>query len=357
MRCQSLFRLFLLFALAAALLSAGCSALAADLSASTQPTAVNQPVEAVLPEGLAATNAAAQAPTPTMSVTEPPKVFTNPDVFEAALLQALMAKDTRALLNWMTPEFLTGGWRADGSYGAPVDALREVYADYLGTDNTLQVVKGADLKALLGGVDPLSFPREEAGVAEAVLISGWGKDGRDEAILYIARAADNSLMWHGWMVIQGGFSGARLGGIQLYSDTAHGYSMYLPKKYEVQETGAGTLLIMAPGAGHPGEQRAAAFIEIGPANGRSVEEITEQIKADLGPGFYIPTATAMGLDKAMALVLSGLPGQDANRQLFVVYNDLLYHITFVPDAPAVGAAYWQMEDLYAMIVNTFHFTN
>ncbi len=59
----------------------------------------------------------------------------------------------------------------------------------------------------------------------------------------------------------------------------------------------------------------------------------------------------------MAIVLSGLPGQDVNRQLFVVYNDLLYHITFVPDTPQVGTPYWQMEDLYAMIVNTFHFTN
>jgi len=34
---------------------------------------------------------------------------------------------------------------------------------------------------------------------------------------------------------------------------------------------------------------------------------------------------------------------------------MLYHITFTPDDPELGKAYRQMEDLYAMIVNTFHF--
>ena len=56
-----------------------------------------------------------------------------------------------------------------------------------------------------------------------------------------------------------------------------------------------------------------------------------------------------------ALVVSGLPGQDSTRHLFMVRNDMLYHITFTPDDPQLGEAYRRMEDLYAMIVNTFHF--
>jgi hypothetical protein len=82
----------------------------------------------------------------------------------------------------------------------------------------------------------------------------------------------------------------------------------------------------------------------------------EQIKADLSPTFEVGPGTALGLDKTMAIVLSGLPGQDANRRMFAVYKDMLYDFTFVPDNPNVPAAYWQMEDLYAMIVNTFHWT-
>lgn len=338
MRYQHLSRSFpLLLMIAAALALLACSALARPLTRSgTAPT----PVESFEKGGI-----------------EDPSVFVDQGEFKAALLQALMDQNVEKLRRWMTIPFFTGGWGADASDTSPEAALQSLYTDHMGADNRLEFVKDADLKALMGGRDPLSIPRAEAGVIEAVLVSGWGKDGRDEAILFIARAADNGLKWHGWIEVKGGFSGARLGGIQHYINAVNGYSVYLPKDYEIVEENPSHVLVMAPGEGHPGEGRAAAFIDVEPANGRTVNEIVEQVKADLGPGFNIPPGTAMGLDKAMAIALSGLPGQDVNRQLFVVYNDLLYHITFIPDTPQAGASYWQMEDVYAMIVNTFHFTN
>lgn len=63
----------------------------------------------------------------------------------------------------------------------------------------------------------------------------------------------------------------------------------------------------------------------------------------------------MSIDGEKALVVKGLPGQDPNLQLFMVHNDLLYHMIFAPDDPQSVVAYRQMEDVYAMIVNTFHF--
>ncbi len=38
----------------------------------------------------------------------------------------------------------------------------------------------------------------------------------------------------------------------------------------------------------------------------------------------------------------------------MVRGDRLYHMTFSPDNSQAGKAYEQMEDIYAMIVNTFH---
>ena len=334
MRIQPFLRWFPIL-LVAALLAAGCSAPAVPAPAPTQPA----------------------APATTVPATAASDLFTDLDAFKTALLQALMDHDTLQLQGWMTSPFLTGGWRADASDSAPEDALRVLYRDDLGAENRLAWVPDADLKALMGGVDPLSFPRSEAGVIQAALVSGWGKDGRDEAILFLARQPDDQLKWQGWMKINGGFSGARLGGIQLYTNAAHGFQIYLPKWAEVVENGADNVMVLAPGQGHPGEGRAAAMIEVQPANGRSVEQVIEQAKADAGPGFDIPPGTALGLDRAMAIVLSGLPGQDVNRQLFVVYRDALIHITFVPDTAKVGKPYLEMEDLYAMITNTFHFTD
>lgn len=84
--------------------------------------------------------------------------------------------------------------RAAGlSETSPADALKSLYAGQLGAENRLTLVEDADLKALMGGKDPLSIPRPEAGVTDAFLVTGWGTDGRDEAILFVARQPDNSL--------------------------------------------------------------------------------------------------------------------------------------------------------------------
>jgi hypothetical protein len=40
----------------------------------------------------------------------------------------------------------------------------------------------------------------------------------------------------------------------------------------------------------------------------------------------------------------------------MVRGDRLYHMTFSPNDSRAGKAYEQMQDLYAMIINTFHFT-
>lgn len=300
------------------------------------------------------------APTPVVSFemggVDDPNVFVDLEAFQAALLQTLAARDIARLQLWMTLPTLTGTWRADLSDTSPAEAVRSLFVEQLGVENRLELVKDADLKALLGGKDPLSIPRGEAGVTDAFLVSGWGMDGLDEAILFVARQADNSLNLHGWMVIKGGFSGVRLGGIQAYKNDAHGYSMYLPKDYQVSSPNPDYVSVVAPqpnGGGHPG----GVYMFVEAANGRSVEQVVEAVKAELGSGFNISVGTVMGIDDTQAIVVNGLPGQEPNRQLFMVHDDQLYHIIFMPDDPQGGDAYRQMEDVYAIIVNTFHFTN
>ena len=109
---------------------------------------------------------AGTAPTPVESFeqggVDNPDVYVDPEAFQAALLQALVKQDTKKLRMWMTEPFLTGIWRADLSDLSTADALNALYANELGAENRLALVKGADLKALMGGKDPLSIPRSEA---------------------------------------------------------------------------------------------------------------------------------------------------------------------------------------------------
>jgi hypothetical protein len=288
-----------------------------------------------------------------------PDIFADPEFFLPPLLQALTAHETEKLQQWMTNPFLESTWRFNQSEISPDEAIYFLYADQLGTENKLELVKDADLKTLLGDVDPLSIPGSESGVMYAYLVSGWGKDGRDEAILFITREPADNLKWHGWMQVKGGFSGARIGGIQAYTDDALGFSVFLPKDYEVSNQSDSEVMFLAPGEGHPSDDRAAAIINVEPANGRTAEQVATAIAEDnksvMGAGYTGANITVMEIDGEAAYSVDRLTGQDFNRRLYMVHDDQLYWMMFVPDNPQ-AAAYPQMEDVYAMIVNTFRFT-
>ena len=307
---------------------------------------------------LAPLTATGTPPTPVVSGqqggVETPDVLVDLQAFEAGLLGAITARDSERLQAWMTEPFLTGGWGSDLSDTPPADAAQSLYAELLGAEIRLAAIRDVDLKALMGGQDPLSIPRAEAGVTDAFLVGGWGKDGRDEAVLFIARRPDNSLKWHGWMEIPGGFSGARLGVATLYKNDAEGYSVYLPKDYTVTPQQGNNVVITAPAPANA--PRGLAYILVEPAKGRTAEQALEAVKIQIGPGFNVSLPEARGIDGTTAFTVTGLPGQDPNRQLFMVHDDRLYHLLFMPDDPQAGAAYRQMQDVFAMIVNTFHFT-
>ena len=303
------------------------------------------------------------APTPittdSVDAVDAPDIFADPETFLPALLQALTAHDTAKLQEWMTNPFLESTWRFNQSEISPDEAIYFLYADQLGIENKLVLVRDADLKTLMGGVDPLSIPGSESGAMYAYLVSGWGKDGGDEAILFITKQPDDSLKWHGWMQIKGGFSGARIGGIQAYTDDALGFSVFVPKDYEVSHANDSEVMILAPGEGHASDYRAAAFFYVEPANGRTAEQVATEIAEDnksvMGPGYTGGDITVMEIDGETAYSVGGLTGQDINRRVYVVHNDQLYWMMFVPDT-TYAPAYQQMEDLYSMIVNTFNFT-
>ncbi len=285
--------------------------------------------------------------------------FVDPAYFLPALIQALDSHDTANLQKWMTDSFLVSTWRDKQVFVSSTEALDKLFSDQLGAERHLELVKDVDLKALMGGTDPVSIPGEESGVMYAYLVSGWGMDGKDEAILFIMMDPADNLKWEGWMQIKGGFSGARLGGIQQLDNTALGISMYLPKVDEVSDQTASSVVILGPGAGHPSDDRAGGFINVEAANDRTAEQVAtklaEENKAILGAGYTGANITVLDIEGEPAYSVDRLTGQDFNRQVFIVHNQQLYTFYFLPDNQN-AAAYSQMEDMYTMVVNTLHFT-
>lgn len=138
-----------------------------------------------------------------------------------------------------------------------------------------------------------------------------------------------------------------------YVNNTQGYSLYLPKSYQVSRPTINETSIISNGEN---PNSGIAWINTEPANERTADQVVNKVIADLGEGFNIKT-TIVTIDNTQAIVADYLPGQDPTRQLFMIHNNTLYRITFSPDDPQAGDYYKQMEDIYKMIIETFHFIN
>lgn len=302
-------------------------------------------------------------PTPIVDVIpgeiDNPDQYGDPDSFVEPLIAAIDTGDREKIEMWMTDPFFTAEWRSVPLTIAPQAALDQLFENEVNPDQSITLVNDVDLTALLGSLDPLAIPASEAGVVTAVLVRGWGMDGGDEAVLFISRLPDDRIKWHGWLRINGGFSGEGTAGLQFYKNDDFGLSIFLPQDFLIEDISDQEISFFGPivaGAGHPG----LASISVESADGRTAEEAAQQAyaegKAVMGEAAKLEI-TRIELGNDPAFVVSGLAGQDLNRQLFVVHADRLYRILFAPDEPEKQVSFAQMELLYALITNTIQFTD
>jgi hypothetical protein len=138
-----------------------------------------------------------------------------------------------------------------------------------------------------------------------------------------------------------------------YTNQDFGFSLNYPDGYELQRTSVQMIIFLAP-RGTPGE-RVRGWLEVERVLDQDAEWFANQAKqenANLGSSI---TSSKSVIDGQPAYILERMPGQDLNRQVFVVNNGVLYHLTFLPDDPQTGAANQQMETLYAAVTNNLRF--
>jgi hypothetical protein len=111
-----------------------------------------------------------------------------------------------------------------------------------------------------------------------------------------------------------------------------------------------TVEIVAPD--FPGSDLKGLFwLEISDSYDRTAEVIADQdmTSADspsVGRSFVT-------LDVEQAVVLDGMPGQDLQRRVYVVHDQTLYVLAFMPTRSENKAAGDQMETLYAAVMNSW----
>jgi len=164
--------------------------------------------------------------------------------FKQALVQALNAKNYETLRLMMDTSLTIALWRSEGSAYDVESAIEQLNMNHLNVSSSIVADFNKDLSTLPDGTDPFSILGLDVGPNHALFVSGWGSDGKDEAILYMNYLLDGTLYWHGVLVAKGGFA-------QLSNDPQVG--QHLPSFDPLAE---------GHGSQHPSEQEKTPTIAI-----------------------------------------------------------------------------------------------
>lgn len=132
------------------------------------------------------------------------------DRFKESLVQALNARDYDRLQAFMDSSFLIGYWLSEGTSNAPEQAIELLQRDLLASSSPVTADPRINLMDLLG-TDPYTILGAEVVDPSPLFTTGWGSEGKDEAILFVARRPSGEMYWHGLLFAKDGF--AQLGPI------------------------------------------------------------------------------------------------------------------------------------------------
>ena len=138
---------------------------------------------------------------------------------------------------------------------------------------------------------------------------------------------------------------------KLLTNAEEGYCLLYPAEYSTTFPDQIVINPASDGGEMPGD--AWLYIEITDAAGRTAAQIADEGIVALGEGFNI-TRFEVEVDGEQAVVVDGLPAQDSARYVFIVHNERLYNLIFMPWYPNVAEP-TPLENLYTMVMDTLHF--
>jgi photosystem II stability/assembly factor-like uncharacterized protein len=118
----------------------------------------------------------------------------------------LNAKNFDAAKSKMGPSFMMAFWQSQGSSLTPDEAIQQLQLNYIGPATVLTHDPDKDLTALLGGANPYTIMGLDASNSLAFYVSGWGLDGKGEAVLYMTKRGDGDPYWHSVLIAPTGFN-------------------------------------------------------------------------------------------------------------------------------------------------------
>jgi photosystem II stability/assembly factor-like uncharacterized protein len=173
---------------------------------------IQNPVNGVTPlyrtsdSGYTWTLISGNQPVPPTDTPLPPTSIPAPDplTFAQSVVNTLNARAFETLPPLMDETFTFAYWQSQGTVYQSETAVEYLRTSHIGaTPLTPNAAK--DLVALLGGSNPYTVMGLDPAKSQALYVSGWGLDGKTEAILYVTQRADGSLYWHSVLIAPYGF--------------------------------------------------------------------------------------------------------------------------------------------------------
>jgi hypothetical protein len=125
--------------------------------------------------------------------------------FKQLLLDALNTRNYELLRLMMNESLAIAIWQSEGTIYEAAPAIEQLQTNHLNNPSPITADVNKDLSTLPAGVDPLTLFKLDVGPNFGLFVSGWGPEGKDEAVLYVNYLLDGSLYWHGMIVARGGF--------------------------------------------------------------------------------------------------------------------------------------------------------
>lgn len=139
--------------------------------------------------------------------------------------------------------------------------------------------------------------------------------------------------------------------LKLFMNAEYGFCLLYPTEDSI---GLPALIIINPNGASGGDMPGDAWaqITVEDASGRTVAQVADEKIAEAGEGFNI-TRSEILIDGKQAIVVDGRPAQDPSREVFIVDNDRLYTLYFLPWDPTAD---WfsELETLYSSVIASFH---
>jgi uncharacterized protein YraI len=125
--------------------------------------------------------------------------------FQQTLVDALNRRDYELQRILMDESFTIGYWLSEGTTNTPDAAIEQLQKNLISPNSPITADYSKNLSDLLR-TDPVTILGPDVLEAKPVLVSGLGREGKDEGILFVAKQPDGGLYWHGLLFAKDGFA-------------------------------------------------------------------------------------------------------------------------------------------------------